>query len=220
MSKQADHDDDTYMPDDETAVEEFEFDYSSESAKRADDAGNRLSDYGAFVGDITDLIAWKNEKGWQGFILTVTTQFDGQLRTWVMTKGPNRDSGRLEEKSDRKWIDGMMTIHGVKRLVGEVRTGEDGKAVRCYPELIGKGIGIITNKTRDEKGFDRCNLVGLFHPKTNLTPTEIMDGRTTPKLKEKIVKNEARFVDKSKGKGTGGKVNEDAETPLASNYDV
>lgn len=217
MTKNAEHD--NYEPADETAVAEFEFDFSQESAKQADAAGNRLSDYGAFVGDITDLIAWKNDKGWQGFILTVTTQFDGQLKTWVMTKGPDKN-GQTETKAARKWIDGIMLICGVKRLVGEVRQAEGEVPVRCYPELIGKQIGIIVNKVKDEKGFESCGLVGLFHAKTNLTPTEIMDGRTTPKLKEKITKNEAKFIDRSKGKGGSGAVNEDAATPLASNYDV
>jgi len=195
-----------------------EYEVSSESARRADDAGNKLNDYGAFTGKIEDFVAWSNDKGWKGFILTFASQFDGVTRQWIMTKDPE---GKLS--NSKKWVDGLLILTGVKRLVGELRKEEDkeGKevTVRFYPELIGKDVGVIFNKIRNEKGFDAVNIVGLYNPKNNLTPSEIIDGRTTPKLKDKIIKSEARFIDKSK-KGTGQAVNEDADTPLAGNYDV
>ena len=165
------------------------FEYDDEAAGKADRVG---IDAGPHIGKFTSVNSMKSrEKQTEGMHFEFessdgsTTGFDlwTQERTW---QGYNQMMAMMT----------ILGLRGLKSVTGKYEAWVDGKREEVtgetFPELCGKDIGLVFQKELYSKGDGsdgaRYGLVGVFHPTTRLTASEIRERKTTPEKLDKIVR--------------------------------
>ncbi len=166
--------------------------FSEEEMNGADDAANRMTESGAYVGTFTQAFELVKDSGSKGISFTFQDKAGGQSRFDVYTWS-GKDGGR--KIFGASLIQAALYLLGLRSAPGVEGTiqsfGETKEAV-TYPALCGKPIGVVLQKelTSKQDGSDtfRMNLVGFYDPRTSLTATEKKEGASKPEKLEKMLK--------------------------------
>lgn len=160
----------------------MEFSFDEESLTGADRNAARITDSGAYVGEITRVAAVYADAGWEGVDIDFKSASGGEVTIGVVTK-----STEGTEPYGMDQVKALMYLMGVKPpmkpVPGKVRKYIDGKFEEVdgdtFPQLCGKPIGVVVQKELKSKknGQDsyRWNLYGQFDPVTKLTASELRD---------------------------------------------
>jgi len=170
------------------------------AAREADSIGSYLTETGKYIGTFTraEKLISKN-KGTHGIGFTFesagqTTRFD----VWTM-------NAQKEHLSGYKTINAIMacmSLRGISETPGQVerynwdtKQQETVKAA-VFPELVGKPVGLVLQKTEYEKIRDghktgetgwRLELLAPFRAADEFTASEILDRKTKPEKLTSII---------------------------------
>lgn len=171
------------------------------AAREADSFGSYLSETGKYIGTFTraeKLIS--KSKGTHGIGFTFestgkqTTRFD----IWTM----NAQNERLSGFKAINALMACMSLRGIKPASGQVeRYNWDEKKnetvqAEIFPDLLGKPVGLVLQKTEYEKMRDghntgetgwRLELVAPFRAADEFTASEILDRKTKPEKLASII---------------------------------
>lgn len=172
----------------------------SNAAREADSFGSYLTDTGKYIGTFTraEKLISKN-KGTHGIGFTFesnkqTTRFD----IWTM----NAQNEHLSGFKAINAIMACMSLRGIKPAPGQVERynwdTQQKETVQAdvFPELVGKPVGLVLQKTEYEKMRDgiktgetgwRLELVAPFRAADEFTASEILDRKTKPEKLAAII---------------------------------
>ncbi len=182
--------------------------FNADSARRADRQSNVIKETGKYVGTITRAERLESKKGTRGVGFSFKTD-DGATASYLDIY-THRANG--EELFGADLVQSVLCCAKVSDAAeGPIKferwSNEDRAMVECtspgYPALMGKKIGFVlqrTLETRDDTGedSDKMVLVRVFQPGTNLTSSEILDGKTKGEKLEKFLAWRPAVNDKRK----------------------
>ncbi len=169
------------------------FNLDTESAKKADSEGGRISQTGKYVGTILRAEFVQSKGGTHGIEVVFTTEdkLEATSTFWTFKADGTPIFGRDK-------VNALMACASVKTLTPTETTIEKysfeagGKILQpatVAPELEGKPIGLLIqmeeylNNNGEVK--TRANIVSAFNPANNLMAKEILERKTTPEALEK-----------------------------------
>ena len=182
------------------------------AAKAADNIAASIRESGKYIGTITRAEALTSTKGTNGLGLSFKT-VDGATADYLDIY-THKSSG--EALMGAKTVNAMLAclrLRGIDegRIKCEKWDKDAGKRevveVPGYPDLMGKRIGLLLQKvleTRSDTGADveKLGIFGVFSADTELTASEILDGKTNPERLSKMVEAlDARPVRDNRDKG-------------------
>ncbi len=170
---------------------------NKEAAKAADTMNGRIEETGKYIGVFTRAEESHSPKGTQGIELSFKSN-DGLTADYLSLWTVNADG---KEIYGFKVLMAVMTCMKTKLLtktVGQVEKYDQDQQKRVtvdakiYPELMDKPIGLLLQREeyikKDGKTVgSKMNIVGAFEASTELTASEILDGKTKPELLERMV---------------------------------
>lgn len=160
------------------------------AAKKADQVGKWLTETGKYIGVIVSAEDITANTGTRGMTLTLRADDGRETRQFIYT-----------EKSDGELLTGfdlvmaLMTclkLRDIKPVPAKVkRWDNDAKQEyvadgQVFPELANKRIGFLLQKTEEISRKNKnetawsAKLVAVFDANTELTASEILDGKKTP----------------------------------------
>lgn len=166
------------------------YNLNSNVAKQADNIASGIRESGKYVGTITRAEALLSQNDTKGLGLSFKT-----------TSGQSADYLDIyTHKSNGEALTGLKTVNAILaclklRAIAEAPircekwNTQDKKRetveVNGYPDLMGKSIGLLLQKelqTHSQTGADTEKMVvfGVFSAATELTATEILEGKTNP----------------------------------------
>lgn len=165
-----------------------------QTARKADQTGNRITEIGKYVGTFTqaeDITASTGTKG-------VALRFESNGQSANLSLYTRKSNG--EEIMGMQALMAIMTcmrLRGIKPVAGTVKTWnrdtkqEETKSAQVFPDLCGKPIGLLL-ETEDYAKNDgglgtRMVIAGIFQADTEFTASEILDQKTKPEQLEKMV---------------------------------
>ena len=169
------------------------FNLDTESAKKADSEGGRISQTGKYVGKIVRAEFVQSKGGTYGIEMLFATEdkLEATSTFWTFKADGTPIFGRDK-------VNALMACASVKTLTPTETTIEKynfeagGKILQpatVAPELEGKPIGLLIqmeeylNNNGEVK--TRANIVSAFNPTNNLMAKEILERKTTPEALEK-----------------------------------
>jgi hypothetical protein len=180
------------------------------AAMNADQVGKWLTETGKYIGRILcaeDIVA---KTGTRGIALTLQANDGRETRQFIYTEKGN---GELLSGFDLVMaLMACLRIRNIKPVAGQVkRWDRDAKQEyteqgRVYPELAGKPIGFLLQKTEEESRKSEgetawsAKLVAVFEAGTELTASEILEGKKTP---EALARRVAMLADRPLKKRPG-----------------
>lgn len=205
----------------------------SASAKSADNVNTAINEAGKYIGTITraeKLLSQRNTEGLGLSFRSSTGQTADYLDLYTVNSNGEILSGakivnallaclRLREVKD-----GMIRCEKWNADAGRRESIE----VNGYPELMGKRIGLLLQTelgTHSRTGADtkRMTIFGVFSADTELTASEILDGKTNPERLPRMVEAlAARPVRDNRAKGARPAApngNDSQGAPRSSGYD-
>ena len=170
------------------------------AAREADSIGSYLTESGKYIGTFTraEKLVSKN-KGTHGIGFTFesagqTTRFD----VWTM----NAQNEHLGGYKAVNAIMACMSLRGIKPAPGQVERynwdtqQKETVQAEVFPELVGKPVGLVLQKTEYEKMRDghktgetgwRLELLAPFRAADEFTAGEILDRKTKPEKLASII---------------------------------
>jgi len=170
------------------------------AAREADSFGSYLTETGKYIGTFTraEKLISKN-KGTHGIGFTFesagqTTRFD----VWTM----NAQNEHLSGYKTINAIMACMSLRGIRPVPGQVERynwdtqQKETVQAEVFPELVGKPVGLVLQKTEYEKMRDghktgetgwRLELVAPFRAADEFTASEILDRKTKPEKLAAII---------------------------------
>lgn len=183
------------------------------TAKAADTVMAPITEAGKYIGTLTRAESLKSNSGTLGLGLSFRAE-SGQTADYLDIYTRKADGTELMGAKAVNAILACLRLRGAKEGVIEVEkwNKDAGQRVKMdvpgYPELMGKRIGLLLQQelSIDQNGKEQSRMVvfGVFSPDTELTASEILDGKTNPERLSKMVEAlAARPVrDNRKGRGT------------------
>lgn len=172
-----------------------EYQFDAGLASKADEAANRLTEGGAYIGRFKKAWAVEAQSGTEGIELG----FDSPSGNTTVTLYTRRSDGTAVFGAN--FVNAMMYLFGLKSLKSVPckveRYDEDAKARvevdgEGYPDLCERNIGIVLQKelyTKQGGGQgERLALIGVFQPETRLMVSELVDRKTKPEKLDRLLK--------------------------------
>lgn len=167
------------------------------SAKQADNIVSAIRDSGKYVGIITRAEALKSDKGTTGLGLSFKSA-TGASADYLDLYTHKANGEPLAALKTVNAILACLKLRGIEKaaIQCEKWSAAAGKresvTVPGYPELMGKPLGMLLQKelqTHSKTGADveRLNIFGVFSASTELTASEILEGKTNPERLAKMV---------------------------------
>ena len=163
---------------------------NTNSAKAADSIASGITDAGKYVGVITRAESLTSTRGTQGLGLSFRTD-TGQSADYLDIYTRKADGTELMGAKAVNAILACLKLRGAK--LGTIQCEKwDSEAkqrtkvtVQGYPDMMGKRIGLLLQKelgTHSETGAatEKMVIFGVFSPDTELTASEILDGKMNP----------------------------------------
>lgn len=170
------------------------YDLNPDTARKADQTGNRISEIGKYIGTFTqaeDLTASSGTKG-------VGFRFEAGGQTANLSLYTKKTDGT--ELMGLQTLMAIMTclkLRNIKPVPGQVvhwdneAKQEVTKQAKVFPDLCGKRIGVLleTEDYQKQNGGTGTRMViaGIFQAETELTASEILDKKTKPEQLAKMV---------------------------------
>lgn len=173
------------------------YELNTDSARKADQGGQMISEVGKYVGTFTQAEDVTAKSGTKGVSLTFESNSGQKARLSLYTK-----------KSDGTTIMGFDTLmaimtclklRSIKPTPGIVKSWDNDqnkeveKQSTVFPDLCGKSIGLLL-ETEDYLKQDgtpaknpRIIIKSVFQAETELTASEILDRKTSPVMLPKMV---------------------------------
>lgn len=167
------------------------------SAKQADNIISSIRESGKYIGIITRAEKLSSTQGTKGLGLSFKAS-DGSTADYLDI---------YTTKADGEALMGAKTVNAIMACL-KLREATEGR-IRCekwnkderkretvevagYPDLMGKRIGFLLQKelsTHSVNGSDseKMTIFGVFSADTELTASEILDGKTNPERLSKMV---------------------------------
>lgn len=189
------------------------YELDTATAKQADNIASAIREAGKYVGTITRAEALHSQQGTKGLGLSFKTA-SGQSADYLDI---------YTHKANGEALQGLKTVNAIlaclklrKISEGTIRcdkwNSQDKKResveVNGYAELMGKQIGLLLQKelqSHSQTGADteKMTIFGVFSASTELTATEILEGKTNPERLAKMAEAlMARPVRDSRDKGS------------------
>lgn len=161
-----------------------------QAAMNADTTGKWLTETGKYIGRILCAEDIKAQTGTRGIALTLKANDGRETRQFIYTE--KADGERL---SGFDLVMALMTclkLRDIKPAAGQVRRWDSASKQEyteqgtVYPELAGKPIGFLLQKTEEvsRKNSNEtawtAKLVGVFDSATELMASEILTGKKAP----------------------------------------
>lgn len=166
----------------------------TQSARKADQTGSRITELGKYVGTFTqaeDITAGTGTKG-----LALRFESNGQsanLSLYTMKS----DGEKIMGYQALMAIITCMQLRNIAPKAGTVKVWDNEtrtevtKQAQVFPELCGKPIGLLLETedyTKNDGGIGtRMVIAGIFRADTELTASEILDKKTQPEQLHKMV---------------------------------
>lgn len=169
------------------------FNLDTESAKKADSEGGRISQTGKYVGTIVRAEFVQSKGGTHGIEVAFTTEdkLEATSTFWTFKADGTPIFGRDK-------VNALMACASVKTLTPTETTIEKysfqagGKILQpatVAPELENKPIGLLIQMEEYQKSDGTIGnkpvIVSAFNPANNLMAKEILERKTTPEALEK-----------------------------------
>lgn len=186
---------------------------NADKARAADNRQTAITETGKYIGVITRAEKLVSQQGTKGLGLSFKSN-DGNTANYL-------DVWFAKENGDELF--GIKTVNALMACL-KMRKCEEGQ-IECekwdkgagamtkvraagYPEMMGKPIGLLLQESieTDQQGKDqrRIGIYGVFQANTELTASEVLDGKTTPeklpKMLQALMANPVR--DNRKVRGT------------------
>lgn len=173
------------------------------AAMNADSTGKWLSETGKYVGKILCAEDIKAQTGTRGIALTLQANDGRETRQYIYTV--KADGEKLSGYDLLMALMTCLKLRDIKPAAGQVkRWNRDTKQeyteqATVFPELQGKQIGFLLQKTEEESRKNpgqtawTAKLVGVFEAGTELTAAEILGGKTKP---EQLAQRIATLADR------------------------
>lgn len=170
---------------------------NANSAKAADNIVSSISEAGKYIGTITRAEALNSTQGTQGLGLSFKTD-TGQTADYLDIYTRKADGTELMGAKAVNAILACLKLRSAKlgtvhceKWDSETKRRVD-VTVQGYPDLMGKRIGFLLQKelgTNQNTGKDteRMVIFGVFSPDTELTASEILDGKANPERLPKML---------------------------------
>lgn len=168
--------------------------FDQQSARKADQTGNRLTEIGKYVGTLTqaeDITAGTGTKG-----LALRFECNGQSAN--LSLYTKKESGELI--MGHQVLMAIMACLGLRSIepkAGKVKHWdainkvEVTKDAQVFPDLCAKPLGLLLETEgywkNDGSEGKRMVIAGVFQAKTELTATEILERKTNPEMLAKMV---------------------------------
>ncbi|NOV28048.1 hypothetical protein E5S69_31675 [Cupriavidus necator] len=161
-----------------------------QSAMQADKTSNWLSETGKYVGKILCAEDIKAATGTRGVALTLQSNDGRETRQFVYTV--KADGEKLSGYDLLMALMTCLKLRDIKPAAGQVKRWdreskqEYTEQATVFPELAGKPIGFLLQKTEEESRKNpgqtawTAKLVGVFEAGTELMAAEILTGKTKP----------------------------------------
>lgn len=166
------------------------------SAKAADSIASAIRESGKYIGTITRAEKLVSKNGTEGIGLSFRAS-DGSTADYLDIY---YQKGNGEPLAGLKTVNAIMACLKLREAkVGRIKFERWNKDTRKrepveadgYPDLMGKRIGLLLQKelATNQYGDDveRMVIFGVFSAETELTASEILDGKTTPERLSKMV---------------------------------
>jgi len=185
---------------------------NADKARAADNRQTAITETGKYIGVITRAEKLVSQQGTKGLGLSFKAN-DGNTANYL-------DVWFAKENGDELF--GIKTVNALMACL-KMRKCEEGQ-IECekwdkgagamtkvraagYPEMMGKPIGLLLQESieTDQQGKDqrRIGIYGVFQANTELTASEVLDGKTAPerlpKLLQSLMSNPVRDNRKNKG---------------------
>jgi len=188
------------------------YDLDTSSAKQADNINTSIRESGKYIGTITRAEALLSDKKTKGLGLSFKSR-DGASADYLDIYTHKENGESLMGAKTVNAILACLQMRGIKE--GRIECEKWSKAagrrekveVPGYPDLMGKEIGFLLQKTletNNKTGADveRLSIFGVFSAKTELTATEILEKKANPERLPKMVEAlAARPVRDNRNKG-------------------
>lgn len=170
--------------------------FNPTEAARADQIASNITETGKYIGTLTRAEKLVSTQGTQGLGLSFKSE-SGETADYLDIYTTKANGEALRGLSQANAILGCLQLRGAKegqitcsKWNKEAKQRED-VTVTGYPELMGKRIGLLLQKTieTDQNGHDRerIQLFGVFQADTELTVSEILARKTSPEQLGKMV---------------------------------
>lgn len=164
------------------------------TARKADQTGNRITEIGKYVGTFTQAEDIKAGTGTRGVALRFESNGQ-QANLSLYTK--KADGTELMGLQALMAIMTCLRLRGIEPKDGRVKAWDNDakqeitREARVFPDLCGKPIGLLL-ETEDyvkQSGGTGTRMViaGIFQADTELTASEILDKKTKPEHLPKMV---------------------------------
>jgi hypothetical protein len=177
----------------------FNFTIDDSLLSKADDAANKLSEQGAYVGAFRKAVKRTAKSGSWGIELEFEAPGSGKANftLWAFKEDntPNNGPGAPLLQA-AMYLMGLRTLEAESGMVEEYDAAQ-GKRVEkegtVFSTLCNKPIGVVFEKElyTTEKGgtAERLNLVGIYQPETKLMVTELREKKTQPVKLDRLLKS-------------------------------
>jgi len=172
------------------------YEFDEESAGKADNFVGRIDKSDAYIGQFVSVNAMKAKSGTHGIHFEFKTEGDGFAGLDIYTK---KEDGSVVNMGMNllNAIQAVLGLRGLKSRLGKFEGFVEGKRQEIegeiFPDLMNRDIGVVLQKELYTKndGSDgyRINLVGVFHPTSRLTASEIKERVTKPEKLAKLMSN-------------------------------
>lgn len=169
---------------------------NTDDARKADQRGGMLNETGKYVGQFVRAEQVTTDKGTEGIDFTFAANDGRKCRFALYTA--KKDGARIG--IGHGFVMALMTclkLREIKPQPTKVRKWDNelnrevDTEAPCFPELMGKPIGVLLEaeeyEKRDGSAGKRMVLAGVFEAATELTASELLDRRVKPEQLAKIV---------------------------------
>lgn len=165
------------------------YEHNEELARQAG-ASNFIDATGKYKGKIVRAEAVTSKNGTEGVEFSFESE-DGRTANYLQCWTYN---AKGEPLYGLKMLNAILTCARVRGIKAEETTIKDRDATRkatIFPSLTDRPIGLLLQregyiKGNGDTGF-KFNIYAPFHAQTELTATEMLDGKTTPEALPKIL---------------------------------
>jgi single-stranded DNA-binding protein len=167
------------------------------AAKQADTVFSSIREAGKYVGTITRAEALTSQTGTKGLGLSIRTA-DGQSADYLDIY-THKSNG--EALSGAKTVSAILACLKLREISeGDIKAEKWSKqagkreqvVVPGYPDLMGKRLGFLLQQelgtnSRNGEDTERMTVFAVFSAETELTASEILEGKANPERLSKLV---------------------------------
>lgn len=169
----------------------MDFTLDTKAAKAADQINARITESGKYTGTLTRAEAISSKKGTKGVEFSFKTD-DGSTSDYLSIWTQNANGDQLGGFKTVMALLTCMSLRGAKEAEIEVEKynfdaqQRERVTVTGYPDMMGKGIGLVLQKelyTKNNGGEgERMLIVGCYRAADEFTASEIIDRAKSPEV--------------------------------------